>query len=786
MNANQKQRQRLLNFLKPYIIDWINRSAAGTGPFAPTPHGLSSSHHSGQLADSQAPQFLKTDGSRPLTGNLSVDSGVTIDGVNISELGGASYLLLSGAGNLPNHRAFTAGDGLAGSDGGPADNYQLAIDLDAPAGLVFNAGKLAVADNIAGDGLAIAAKILSVDLDAPAGLVFNAGKLAVDDNIAGNGLTIAAKVLNVGAGNGLSVDNDAVHLQEPGTLHVGSANNAAGSHTHTITSSSNPGANAVILAANANGHLQLVRLGLGVSPANSALQVRGSGQQVRLEHDASNFTDLFTNNGGSLNIKPTGNVIFDPTGKDLLPQTDYDLNIGAINKKFKTLHAAELWVETLVAQETLATIGGRILVGPTTTLVTNVTSTDERIYVKHNQMSDSDIVYLEADGNIEFMRIDGEASHTPYEFQYRVVRNLDGTGANEWPAGSAVFNTGQSGDGFIDLYSLKGVSSGAGPTIALNKRNSITFNDWSTHAAIGNLNALYGYSTDIFGVAVGRYASDSAWLSADPANGVRIMRGDVQKARWFTNGDILIGREVIGESNLLLSAGEVLIRNNNIPIITLRSATAADGTIASFDGAIGIGTDGGLWQGTGTFSSPNTGLRIDRDNGIGRLQTYKDRELQVEINTDGQLTAGDGNVIMSADGLNLTTGESFTIEGAITWSGGTILTGNIYQTEAFNVSSMILRTTGGPGGDAFIAITKSDTGLFKQITMDAHAIGIGTQSPHESTILDINSISRAVRLPRLTATQRNDIINPQDGLILYNQDSHKFQGRANGNWVDLH
>ena len=53
---------------------------------APSPHGLNSAHHDGTLDDSQAPQFLKTDGSRDLTGNLAVSSGVTVDGVDISVL----------------------------------------------------------------------------------------------------------------------------------------------------------------------------------------------------------------------------------------------------------------------------------------------------------------------------------------------------------------------------------------------------------------------------------------------------------------------------------------------------------------------------------------------------------------------------------------------------------------------------------------------------------------------------------------------------------------------------
>jgi hypothetical protein len=51
---------------------------------APSPHGLNSAHHTGTIDDSQATQFLKTDGSRALAGNLAVSSGVTVDGVDIS------------------------------------------------------------------------------------------------------------------------------------------------------------------------------------------------------------------------------------------------------------------------------------------------------------------------------------------------------------------------------------------------------------------------------------------------------------------------------------------------------------------------------------------------------------------------------------------------------------------------------------------------------------------------------------------------------------------------------
>lgn len=47
-------------------------SVVSGGSYAPSPHNLSSTHHSGSLADSQAPQFLKHNGTRAMTGALNM------------------------------------------------------------------------------------------------------------------------------------------------------------------------------------------------------------------------------------------------------------------------------------------------------------------------------------------------------------------------------------------------------------------------------------------------------------------------------------------------------------------------------------------------------------------------------------------------------------------------------------------------------------------------------------------------------------------------------------------
>lgn len=56
------------------------------------------------------------------------------------------------------------------------------------------------------------------------------------------------------------------------------------------------------------------------------------------------------------------------------------------------------------------------------------------------------------------------------------------------------------------------------------------------------------------------------------------------------------------------------------------------------------------------------------------------------------------------------------------------------------------------------------SGLFSQ------SVGIGTTTPHVRAALEVRSTNKGVLFPRLTSAQRNAIINPPDGLHVYNRD----------------
>jgi hypothetical protein len=219
-----------------------------------------------------------------------------------------------------------------------------------------------------------------------------------------------------------------------------------------------------------------------------------------------------------------GNIILDPTSGAVLPDTAYGVDLGALNTKYRVVHAAELWVQTLVAADTLSTIGGRIIVAPTTTLIENVDDDSGHtwIKVKQNTLSTGDRIILQSNGKLEFMNVTSSSSVVTGGYEYSVARDQDGSGLNEWFSGDAVVNTGTTGDGFIDQYSFSGVLPGTtvGPTIVGNVRTGTAYNAYAPRWAIGNLNGLYGYSTDTYGAAFGD--NSAAWVKIDPTNGVRL------------------------------------------------------------------------------------------------------------------------------------------------------------------------------------------------------------------------------------------------------------------------
>jgi hypothetical protein len=186
--------------------NWVNFTPSGSTGDAPSPHALDSVHHSGQLANTQFLNALLRDGTRSLTGNLTVTAGVTIDGVDLSA---------HAANPAAHHDPVTAGNGIAVS------TQVVSVDLATDPGLEFSSGNLRV-------------KLLT----GMTAMARDATGLYIDNSIAGSGLGIntTTKALSVNVSNGLEINTDNVRVNQAFAFTW------TGTHSHAALSTFNGGA----------------------------------------------------------------------------------------------------------------------------------------------------------------------------------------------------------------------------------------------------------------------------------------------------------------------------------------------------------------------------------------------------------------------------------------------------------------------------------------------------------------------------------------------------------------
>lgn len=312
--------------LKPFVLPWFValQPAAGGAGGGLEQHALFGDAHTGTLDPSQAPWAAS---QSELTA-LGISYGSHVVDTNIHHNKSHILATTSGLGGDHTVSGLTAGYVLRAS-GGTTAAFAAIQDADLPATIVRTSR------------------------------VINSGAGLTGGGALGSDLT-----LNVGQGDGITVNANDVALTVPGTLTVATSNSASGSHTHAVTSSSNPGAAARLLASDGSGFLTLVKL-------------TTSSQLV---------TPLITNLAGDLNIDSVGDIVLDPAGQNVLPGSTITDDLGIYNRKWRTIYAAELYVETLVAQYVMATIGGRVMVAPTTKLIADAASGATTIDVEFNNL----------------------------------------------------------------------------------------------------------------------------------------------------------------------------------------------------------------------------------------------------------------------------------------------------------------------------------------------------------------------------------------------------------------
>jgi hypothetical protein len=223
-------------------------------------------------------------------------------------------------------------------------------------------------------------------------------------------------------------------------------------------------------------------------------------------------------------------------------ETNGGCSLGSQTKPYLTAYIWDLNVETLTAKERIATIGGEVIIAPTTQLTRDVAAADGFIFVKHNQPRTNDTVFLKSFGSAEKMlitgnyidcNVSGNCVVAGQDFAYPVTRNRSGTGAKNWQAGAAVVNEGNVGDGMIFQYadrsssvsdSYVGMVVSAGPVAywRMNATTSTTTADIMGNVGVATETGTQSAGLGVGALAVGTTGADPAWQNTGGAGSLTV------------------------------------------------------------------------------------------------------------------------------------------------------------------------------------------------------------------------------------------------------------------------
>ena len=321
----------------------------------------------------------------------------------------------------------------------------------------------------------------------------------------------------------------------------------------------------------------------------------------------------------------TGNLSTAGVASSLIPSVTDTYDLGSSTKLWRKGWLSELDA-VLFAQNTVSVLGGWLLVTKNEGTIPagqDVATGDTSIDFGQS-MTANDFVLFRAALQVEYVQVGTLVSGT----RYNVTRNLDGTGANAWPAGSVYAVLGNSSNGRIE------VNANATPRVSLIRQGA-TYNAQTELLRVGDLNGDWGYVAETYGFAVGQYASGKSSLTVDDTYGVRIFNNTTVVGQWDPSGNLSLGQVATSSGNAYW--------NNSNKRLEFRGGAGGTQVQAYVD------TSGAIRAANGGLSIDINGVRIaNSGDGFGFTDDFAAGSPLGGVSATW--TSGSVNVALSATG----------------------------------------------------------------------------------------------------------------------------------------